>query len=167
MNLETMRRLYDYHFGVYERLWASIEQLTDAQFVQDVSYSVGSARNHIVHLMSVDQRWFARVMGAPLPDRLEYEAYPTRASARADWDAIQQRLRSYVTGGLTEADLARSVAYAVRRPQGDVDHTSAVWEILVHVINHGTDHRAQLLHILREFDAPTFEQDMMVYWWGE
>lgn len=167
MKLDAIRTLYTYHFALYTKLWASIDHLTDAQFVTDVPYSIGAVRNHVVHLMSVEQRWFARVLGQSLPERLEYEDYTTRAAARADWDPIMARLQNDVQHTLTEADLARPVAYEVRRPQGTVAHTSAVWEILVHVVNHGTDHRSQLLRILHDYGAPTFEQDMVIYWWGE
>lgn len=167
MNLTAIRRLYAYHFALHDQLWASVDHLTDAQFVQDIPYSIGSVRHHMVHLLSVDQRWFARVMAAPLPDRLVYEAYPTKASARADWDAITPRLKASVMNELTDADLMHQITYAVRRPQGTIHHTSPVWEILVHVVNHGTDHRAQLLRLLHDFGAPTFEQDMVIHWWGE
>jgi uncharacterized damage-inducible protein DinB len=36
---------------------------------------------------------------------------------------------------------------------------------VAHVVNHGTDHRAQVLRILYELGAPTFEQDIMEYLW--
>jgi uncharacterized damage-inducible protein DinB len=39
------------------------------------------------------------------------------------------------------------------------------WQIITQVTNHGTDHRAQLLRILHDFGAPTFGQDLILYWW--
>lgn len=167
MTIEALRTLYTYHLALHDQLWQGIEQLTDEQFVAEVPYSIGSVRNHLVHLMSVDQRWVARVQGAALPDRLAYDDYPTRAAVRATWDPIMAHIKQYVMHALAEVDLARSIRYTVRRPQGTVEHASTVWEILVHVVNHGTDHRAQLLRVLHDFGASTFEQDMMVYWWGE
>jgi uncharacterized damage-inducible protein DinB len=41
-----------------------------------------------------------------------------------------------------------------------------VWQILLHVANHGTDHRAQILRILHDFEAPTFDQDFIIYLWS-
>ena len=37
------------------------------------------------------------------------------------------------------------------------------WQVLLHVVNHGTDHRGQILRILHDFGAPTFDQDLMGY----
>lgn len=39
------------------------------------------------------------------------------------------------------------------------------WGILPHMINHGTDHRATILHKLNELGAPTFDQDFILWFW--
>jgi uncharacterized damage-inducible protein DinB len=46
----------------------------------------------------------------------------------------------------------------------DKDPT-ALWQILLHVANHGTDHRAQLLRILNDVGVKTFPQDYIIYTW--
>ena len=38
-------------------------------------------------------------------------------------------------------------------------------EVLLHMVNHGTDHRAQILARLHELGAETVEQDLMLYLW--
>ncbi len=166
ITLDAIRSLYAYNDAQHARIWASIDTLSDAQFVQHVPYSIGSLRNHIVHLASVDQRWLARVTGAPVPDRLVYDDYPTRDAARAVWDATREDVRAALDR-LTEADLARDLTYQIRRvdPPQTVDTTTAVWQILLQVINHGIDHRAQMLRILHDFGAPTFEQDYIIHLW--
>ena len=58
--------------------------------------------------------------------------------------------------GLDEADLAR-VPAGMRGP---------AWQVLVHLVNHGTDHRAQMLRILHDLGAPTFDQDFVLYRWS-
>ena len=42
----------------------------------------------------------------------------------------------------------------------------ARWQILLHMVNHGTDHRAQILARLHELGAPTTEQDLVLYLWN-
>ena len=38
------------------------------------------------------------------------------------------------------------------------------WEILLHVANHATDHRSQILAVLHQyFHVKTVEQDMILY----
>lgn len=167
MNMQMMRRLYATNEALHRRLWASIEHLSNEQFVQEVPYSIGSVRNHMVHLASVDQRWLSRVAGIALLDRLRYEDYPTKTVARAVWEEAQARVRD-VLAVLADEDLARPLTFDIQRadPQRTFTASATVWQILVHVLNHGTDHRAQVLRLLHDFGAPTFEQDWMIYWWN-
>ena len=57
--------------------------------------------------------------------------------------------------------------------QGE-DEDLRVWQVLVHVVNHGTDHRAQILRILHELGVKTQSQDFIFTFmsihhktWGE
>ena len=43
------------------------------------------------------------------------------------------------------------------------DKAIIVWQVLLHVINHGTDHRAQLLRLLNDMGVETLYQDYIFY----
>lgn len=164
MNIEAIKKMYVYHFAMHRKVWDTcIETLADEQFITDLDYSKGSIRNQCVHVIGVDERWFARIQGVPLPDFPADEAYTTKASVRARWDEAEKIIMAYLNT-LTDADLSRVLSYDM--PHRGGMKTNPVWEILVHVINHGTDHRAQILAMLHQMGAPTLEQDMMLYWWG-
>jgi uncharacterized damage-inducible protein DinB len=45
----------------------------------------------------------------------------------------------------------------------DVDRDLIVWQVLLHVVNHGTDHRAQLLRLLNDLGVKTTSQDYIFY----
>ena len=162
MNVEAIRSLFHYNYWAHDQVWDCIMHLSDAQFTQELDYSIGSIRNHVVHVMSVDQRWIARVQETNLPDRLDYADYPTRAAARAKWDAVRTYILNYLDT-LDAAQLNRQIVYDI--PHRGGIKQNAVWEILAHVVNHGTDHRAQMLAMLYRLCAPTTEQDLMFYLW--
>jgi len=158
MNVDHIRVLYDYNYGLHRRVWDCIMHLSDEQFVQDVDYSIGSVRNHMIHLMGADERWIARIQGKPVPDFPDIDDYPTRDTALAKWKEGEASILEYVYA-LEDADLLRMVDYEMRSGK----RRSAVWEILTQIINHGTDHRAQVLSILHRMGAPTLEQDFILY----
>lgn len=54
MDIKLIRTIYDYHYGRIREIWTSIMQLDEAQFIQDVPYSLGSLRNQMVHLIDDD-----------------------------------------------------------------------------------------------------------------
>ena len=47
-------------------------------------------------------------------------------------------------------------------PQGE-DRDLTLWQVLLHVVNHGTDHRAQLLRLLNDLGVQTEYQDYVFY----
>lgn len=166
MNVAEIHKLYDYHFGINRRVWDDcIMALDDATFIKDLPYSIGSIRNHCIHMMGVDRRWFGRVQGLdPLPAYPSHEGNETRAQVRATWDGIEAEMRAFLDT-LTDDDLSRVVVFDL--PHRGGIKRNAVWEILVHVVNHSTDHRAQMLAMLHQLGAPTLEQDWMLYMWGQ
>jgi uncharacterized damage-inducible protein DinB len=43
------------------------------------------------------------------------------------------------------------------------DRVLFAWQVLLHVVNHGTDHRAQLLRLLNDLGGETTSQDYIFY----
>ena len=162
MEVARIKDIYQYNYALHRRVWESIDQITGEQFTQEIDYSIGSIRNHMVHLADVDERWMTRLKENPMPDRLEYEDFPTRQSIRAKWDEVERYVLDYVDS-LTDEVLEQTLEFDM--PHRGGIKTNTYWQILVHVANHGTDHRAQVLRLLHEFGAPTFDQDYAIYLW--
>ncbi len=136
--------------------------LTDEQFRQDVDYSIGSLRNHYVHLTNVDGRWLARLKGTELPTALTNEELPTRELVRSRWEPVANAVLQYA-GGLEQVNLDDVVHYDM--PHRGGMKSSPRWHMILQIVNHGTDHRSQMLPILQRLGAPTFEQDLIFYLW--
>ncbi len=153
------RELYTYHAALNHKIWDEcIVPLTDEQFTHKVEYSVGSARNHVVHMLNIDDRWFSGLRGEPVPDFANFEMFFDRIRIRQKWDGVEARMQAYLKD-LQDTDLRTQPFRA-----SDKDPT-ALWQILLHVANHGTDHRAQLLRIISELGIETFPQDYIIYVW--
>jgi len=146
------RRLYDYHFALNRRLWDHcIEHLSQAQFVQKLDYSVGSIRNQMVHMLNIDERWFCDLRGQEVPGLLNPVYFFKPPVIRQRWDAVEADMRAYLAA-LQDAELGRQLEAGMQ-----------VWEVLFHVLNHGTDHRAQVLAMLHHLGVPTWPQDYAIY----
>lgn len=132
-------------------------QVSDEQFVDDLPYAHGSIRNQLVHLAMIEARWLRGLRGdhEARTFQLALEDYPTRATLRELWESTVEALPAYVAS-LTEADLER------RAPGMD----EPVWQVLLHLVIHGVDHRAQVLRLLHDHGGPTFPQDFIFYLWS-
>jgi uncharacterized damage-inducible protein DinB len=156
MNADAFRHLYGYHFAQNRELWDScITPLSDEQFTQDVGYSRGSVRNQVVHMMSADNMWFSGLRGAELPRDFNPADFGDRNMVRAQWDQVEQSMHDYLTG------LRDDMLF--EKPLEGEDKDLILWQVLIHVVNHGTDHRAQLLRLLNDLGVKTVSQDYIFY----
>ena len=158
MSVELIRTFTEYHIAMTRRVWDSIDQITEEQFISDDAYSRGSIRNLMVHLANTDSNWLAGLKNIPEEQdapKKKYEDYQDRASVRAFWDATAKDLVDFAAT-LTEAELG----------EDPVDIQNPRWQVLLHIINHGTDHRSTVLQRLHEFGAPTFDQDFIMWVWS-
>ena len=161
MRPNEIRTVFEYGYWAFEKVWDCVMQLTDKQFVGELGYSRGSIRHQVVHMMSATQRWVIRLKQEPMQLHLAFEDFPTRAAAKAKWDELRAEAMTYVNS-LSEADLDAVVHWEL--PARGLVAENPRWEILLHVANHATDHRAQILAMLNQhFGLETPEQDMLFY----
>ncbi|MEZ4669521.1 MAG: DinB family protein [Anaerolineae bacterium] len=164
-SLQYFQRLFDYNYWMNRTIWEKcVLPLTDEQYTQYNDYSKGSVHRQLVHMMAVEQLWLSRLHGVnpnalPKPDE-----YPTRDLLRARWDKVERDWRTYLHG-LTEADLQRYIEYQYIVKAGEITEQRhmLLWEILVQTVNHGTDHRAQLLAAIHRAGGATLEQDYTLF----
>ncbi|HSG15984.1 MAG TPA: DinB family protein [Anaerolineae bacterium] len=154
--LDMIRTMFEYNDALNRRLWDSIMTLSDEQFVQEVGYSRGSVRDQAIHLASAEGGWMRGLQGDANARqyRLDPADHPTPAAGRAAWEKTAGELLAYVSG-LSQIELEET-------PPG---LPVPRWQALLHLANHGTDHRSQMLRILADFGAPTFEQDLLFHVW--
>lgn len=159
LTLATVQMLYDYNCWANQKVRGCIDTLTDTQFKQDTGYAFHSLHGQTVHVMSAEWVWLARLKGYAPTSMFKNEAFPTWQAVRARWEEIEEEFRDFLTS-LDEARLGETFQYATT---AGVPYQNRYGEILLHVINHGTDHRAQMLAMLHQLGAPTVEQDIIFY----
>lgn len=156
MNVDAFRHFYDYHFALNRFIWTQyIVPLSQEQFIQPVDYSHGSVRDQIVHLMDVDEAWFGDLQGAEIVEPLDPAKQNDRGAIRAHWDIVEQNMREYLAN-------LRDELLSTQPLHGE-DENLFLWQVLLHVVNHGTDHRAQILRALHDLGVDTTAQDYIFY----
>lgn len=156
MNANAFRHFYDYHFSENRKLWDSyVTPLSQEQFTQAASYSRGSVRDQILHLINTDDGWFSDLRGAANPESPSPADLTDRESIRAHWDHVERNMRDYLAN-------LRDDMLSDKPLQGE-DKDLILWQVLLHVANHGTDHRAQLLRQLNDLGVKTTSQDYIFY----
>jgi uncharacterized damage-inducible protein DinB len=157
MNADAFRHFYNYHFAENRRIWDYAAHLSPEPFTQPVAYSHGSVRDQIVHLMNADDVWFSELRGVEPSESIPPSEFDDRKIIRARWDTIEQSMREYL------ANLRDEMLFTRPIKEPDEDKDLIVWQVLLHVANHGTDHRAQLLRVLHDLGVDTKSQDYIFY----
>jgi len=157
MNANAFRHFYNYHFAENRKVWSYVTPLSHEQFTQTVDYSHGSVRDQIVHLIDAEEMWFSELRGVVPLDPIPSSDVDDRGTIRAYWDKVEQNIRTYL------AELQDDMLFSkpIKEPEEDKD--LIVWQVLLHVANHATDHRAQLLRVLHDLGVETIYQDYIFY----
>jgi uncharacterized damage-inducible protein DinB len=160
MNANDLRTLFDYNYWATARIMRVTLEITPAQFVAANTSSYGSLRGTLAHALFAEMIWQRRLQGDPMPVGLPVEAdFPTPQSLHETWNAEEPRMRSYLQG-LSDSDVLVVVDY--KNTKG-VPFQNVVWNILAHVVNHGTQHRAEAAAMLTDFKHSPGDIDMIVY----
>lgn len=160
---EALLALLDFSDWVDERIWRCVETLEPAQFTQALDYSVGSIRDQLAHMLGAERVWLGRMRGEDHMARwVDYTQFPDIPSTRNAAKQAIEALREYVT---SQNETTLREYYRWPKPPGRDDPLYPRWLTLLQLVNHGTDHRSQiLLQLARHFDAPTLEIDLSRYW---
>jgi uncharacterized damage-inducible protein DinB len=158
MNAEAFRHFYNYHFAENRKVWEHVASLTFEQVTQKADYSRGSIREQLIHLIDAEEMWISELRGAqpsePLPETTDVD---DRDAIRSLWDAVEQNTRAYL------ATLQDDQLFSKPITDPEEDKDLIVWQVLLHIVNHATDHRAQLLRALHDLGVDTKYQDYIFY----
>lgn len=139
MKVEEILTLYDYNY------WANGKILDAARLVEREDFAGPpdrgrSLREILVHTLAVEWMWRLRCQKGASPARyIPADRFLEMESVRVAWGEEERAMRAYLSG-LTEERLSGTVRYTTHRGTAC---ESILWQALVHVVNHGTHHRAE------------------------
>jgi uncharacterized damage-inducible protein DinB len=161
MNLQDMRALVDYHYWARDRVLDAAAALTPEQFTRDLGSSFRSVRDTLVHLYSAEWNWHSRWQGTSPTSMLSPEPFPDVASLRALWYEHEGKMRAFVEE-LGEAGINRIFEYTMLNGKPGA---TVFWQMLQHLVNHGSYHRGQITTLLRQLGAqPARSMDMIAFY---
>jgi uncharacterized damage-inducible protein DinB len=146
MNLDDVRTLLDYHYWARDRMLDALEPLTPEQYTRDMGNSFRSVRDTVVHIYGADLVWYERWRGRSPRALVDASEFPDLVSLRQEWIELERKCRTHVEE-LGDAGIGRTLDYTLLSGQ---PCSNAFWQMLQHVVNHGSYHRGQLTTMLRQ-----------------
>lgn len=141
------------------RLVDAVARLSPEELKRDFQTSDHSPLGTLVHVFAADRIWLARVTGAagqPFVSDADYSL----AVLQNDWPALYDKWQQFA-GGITDQSARESVAY--KDTQGNA-FSRPLWQLILHVVNHGTHHRGQVSGFLRAMGHTPPPLDLTAYY---
>ena len=150
MRLADIRYLFAYDRWATRRILASVDGV--APVVWGATGAVGDRGLGLilVHALGAHQRWRNGLAGTGLSPRPELELLPSPAAVGEAWSEEWTALDGWLDG-LTDEWLQRT------------DEGVPFWQMLAHVVNHGTQHRSEAAVILTEAGRSPGDLDMIFF----
>jgi uncharacterized damage-inducible protein DinB len=160
MNLQDLQTLLDYNYWARDRMYEAFAPLTAEQATRDLGGSFGSIHDTVTHLLSAELVWYGRWHGES-PALLTGAAFPDLAAIRQAWIAHESKMRAFVAD-LGDAGVERTFEFKMFSGQ---QTEAPFWQMLQHVVNHGSYHRGQITNKLRQLGAqPAKSLDMIAFY---
>jgi uncharacterized damage-inducible protein DinB len=154
-----MQLIYDYNYWARDRILLAAAQVTPEQYTAPAPYPYGSLRGTLLHILDAEQSWRNQLQhGNWTPEWLEAD-YPTFAALQAAWPPEEMAMRAFLAE-VTDADLDRTLRYTA--DSGAV-RERVLWHCLLHVVNHGTQHRAEAAALLTAYGQSPGDLDMTLF----
>jgi uncharacterized damage-inducible protein DinB len=160
MNLEDFRLLYEYNSWANSRSLDACSTLSDEQFTRDLGSSFPSVRDTLSHVCEVEWLWLERWHGRSVSSLRPASDFPTLDSLRRRWQEVETGLHGYIDA-LKSEDIARVVEHKTTK---GVPQAAPLWQMLQHLVNHGTYHRGQATTILRQLGAKPNSSDLIFFY---
>ena len=161
MTYDDLRLLIDYNYWARDRVLDAVATITPEQFMRPMGNSFNSIRDTVAHICTAERIWITRLTGEK-PQRLQkLDRFPDVDAAREEWAELESEMREQLARLGPEA-VERTIEYQDLRGN---DQSDVLWQMLQHVVNHGTYHRGQITTMLRQLDAaPPKPMDLIAFY---
>jgi uncharacterized damage-inducible protein DinB len=154
-----IRALYSYNAWANERILHAAGQLTRPQFESGAAGSYDTVRGCLLHILTGQWLWLSRWQGDSPRALLDPADFATLAAIQAHWQVVERDSRIFIAE-LKESDLDRQVDY---RTTAGEPCRQTLWHLLLHQVNHATQHRSEAAVMLTRLGHSPGDLDMLYY----
>ncbi len=155
----ALRDLLDYTAWASTRLVAAAAMLGEEEINRDFGTADKSVLGTLVHTFGGDRVWITRVEGQT-PAYFIRDEDRSVAALQTQWPEVHERWRRWIAQQ-DDGTVAEPIAYSDMRGNA---YQQPPWQIVLHVVNHGTHHRGQTVGFLRSMGIAPPPVDMTVYY---
>jgi uncharacterized damage-inducible protein DinB len=141
MKVSELENLVQYNRWANQRLMARVRQLPVHTLNQPDQVGADSILEALVHIVDGENFWrLAAQTGVGPSERLSVELIHDLDTLQSRWSAEADRLSEFLSS-LDDDQTGKSVEFRLGsgKPRQQI-----LWHVLLHIVNHGTQHRGEI-----------------------
>jgi len=160
MEKTQLSSLFDYNYWANQRVLDKAAELDPELWKAPAEVSFGSLRDTLAHVLYTEWIWRMRIQEGSSPNGFPAEiTFPTVDAMRQYWQQEESKMRQYLSG-LSPEGYDKVVKY--KNTKG-VAYANPLWQILLHVVNHGTQFRSEAAVLLTQYGRSPGDLDYIFF----
>ena len=159
MNIQDIQLIYDYNFWANKHILDSSAKVSQEQFDAPAAFPYGGLRGTLLHILETEFGWRTLCETLSFVEDLNRDDFPTVASLEARWREEENATRTYLNR-LSDGDMISHLRYTSSSGE---PRDRILWHCLLHLVNHGTQHRSEAAALLTEYGQSPGDLDFVVF----
>jgi len=160
MTTDEIRALYDFNAWANARTVDSCGALSKEQVLQNNASSFPSVRDTLAHIYGAEWIWLERWHGRKPVVLPKADEFPDLAALRKQWDVTASQLLHFAH---TRTQEQLEAPHQIFTLDGTA-YTHPLWQMMQHLVNHGSYHRGQIATFLRQLGHKPQATDLIRYY---
>jgi len=159
MRASTTRELLLYMLWADRLMLKAVREVQPDDLTRDAGISFKSLLGTMVHMLASQRLWFSRFSGNPLGRIPTAEDFPDLPAWIHGWEETASEIEAFLAA-LTDEQLAGDLTWITTTGE---THTRPLWQPVLHLVNHNTYHRGQVVSLLRQMGYQPPSTDLVYY----
>lgn len=143
---EQIASLASYNFWANQRIISAVNQLPEEAKLKELASSFNSIHSTLLHIWNAESVWYQRVK---LMERIVTPGDQFTGDTSELGRLLLQQSNLWSDWAAAANDLALDHVFQYYNSKKEY-FKQPVWQVMMHVFNHGTYHRGQLVTMLRQ-----------------
>ena len=164
MNIQDIKFIYDYNYWANEKILAAASQVSQEQFIATAEFPFGisrggSLRDTILHIVDAEYGWRGFFEAKKFNEDLNPGDFLTLELLEKKFKEEEKSMHACLDR-LTDEDVDSHYKYV--NDEG-ILRDRVLWHCLLHVVNHGTQHRSEAAALLTRYNASPGDLDFTLF----
>ncbi|WP_158512951.1 DinB family protein [Flavisolibacter tropicus] len=149
-----------YHLWANQQIFETIEKLPEALQEQHIVSSFPSLKATLLHMLDAESIWWQRMKLLENINRPSENFTGSVSDVAKSLMQQSQQWHEWISNATEHMFEHEFIYYNTKREK----FKQAIYQMLLHIFNHGTYHRGQLVTMLRQLDVNTIPPTDFIVW---